>query len=97
MVDYLLVEQGKTDSIIKKMNDLYPRDVAFAINKSTPELVSYVNERLEELQHSGAFEELYQNYFFVHSDYYKGMIHKDGFTEQSFYSVFLFWVESCLK
>ncbi|WP_052404123.1 EAL domain-containing protein [Paenibacillus sp. FSL H7-0737] len=76
VVDYLLVEQGKTDSIIKKMNDLYPRDVAFAINRSTPELVSYVNERLVELQHSGAFEELYQNYFFVHSDYYKGMIHK---------------------
>ncbi|WP_313638998.1 EAL domain-containing protein [Paenibacillus sp.] len=76
VVDYLLVEQGKTDSIIKEVNDLYPRDVAFAINKSTPELVSYINERLEELQHSGAFEELYQNYFFAHSDYYKGMIHK---------------------
>ncbi|WP_339317852.1 EAL domain-containing protein [Paenibacillus sp. FSL R10-2734] len=76
VVDYLLVAQGKTDSVIKELSDLYPRDVAFAINKSNPELVSYMNERLEELQQSGAFEELYQNYFFVHSDYYKGMIHK---------------------
>lgn len=58
------------------MSDLYPRDVAFAVSKSTPELVSYINERLNELQHSGAYEELYQNYFYVHSDYYKGMIHK---------------------
>jgi diguanylate cyclase (GGDEF)-like protein/PAS domain S-box-containing protein len=76
VVDYLLVEQGKTDGITKEMSDLYPRDVAFAINKSTPELVSYINERLEDLQRSGAFEQLYQNYFFAHSDYYKGMIHK---------------------
>ncbi|WP_052414428.1 EAL domain-containing protein [Paenibacillus sp. FSL R5-0345] len=76
VVDYLLDEQGETKDIIKELSDLYPRDVAFAVSKSTPELVSYINERLNELQHSGAYEELYQNYFYVHSDYYKGMIHK---------------------
>lgn len=56
------------------MSNLYPRDVAFAISKSAPELVTYVNERLDRLHRSGAFEELYQHYFYVHSDYYKVMM-----------------------
>lgn len=74
VVDYLIVEQGLTGNIIRKMKDLYPRDVAYAISKSAPELVPYINARLERLQRSGAFEELYQHYFFDHSDYYKNMI-----------------------
>ncbi len=74
VVDYLIVEQGLTGNIIRQMKDLYPRDVAYAISKSAPELVPYINARLERLQRSGAFEELYQHYFFDHSDYYKNMI-----------------------
>ncbi|MEK5183091.1 EAL domain-containing protein [Paenibacillus odorifer] len=74
VIDYLIAEQKLKGSIIKKMSNLYPRDVAFAISKSAPELVTYVNERLDRLHRSGAFEELYQHYFFVHSDYYKVMM-----------------------
>ncbi|OMD56614.1 MULTISPECIES: EAL domain-containing protein [Paenibacillus] len=74
VIDYLIAEQKLKGSIIKKMSNLYPRDVAFAISKSSPELVTYVNERLDRLHRSGAFEELYQHYFFVHSDYYKVMM-----------------------
>jgi diguanylate cyclase (GGDEF)-like protein/PAS domain S-box-containing protein len=74
VVDYLIVEQGLTGNIIRKMNNLYPVDVAFGISKSAPGLVSYINARLDRLQRSGAFEELYMQYFFSHSDYYHGMI-----------------------
>ncbi|OMD80771.1 EAL domain-containing protein [Paenibacillus odorifer] len=74
VIDYLIAEQKLKGRIIKKMSNLYPRDVAFAISKSSPELVTYVNERLDRLHRSGAFEELYQHYFFVHSDYYKVMM-----------------------
>lgn len=74
VVDFLIAEQKLQGSIIKKMSNLYPRDVAFAISKSSPELVTYINERLDRLHRSGAFEELYQHYFFVHSDYYEHMM-----------------------
>lgn len=63
VVDYLIVERGLTGDIIRKMSNLYPEDIAYGISKSAPELVSYVNARLERLQRSGAFEELYQQYF----------------------------------
>lgn len=74
VVDYLIVEQGLTGTIVRKMNNLYPQDVAYGISKTKPELVSYVNARLERLERSGAFEELYQQYFFAHSDYHQSMI-----------------------
>lgn len=76
VVDYLIVDQGLQGSIVKKLSDLYPRHVAFAISKNTPELVTYINKRLVELHNSGAFEELYQQYFFTHSQYYRDLIYK---------------------
>jgi len=74
VVDYLIVEQGLTGKIIRKMNNLFPMDVAFGVSKNAPELVSYINARLDRVRQSGAFEELYKQYFFTHSDYYKGMM-----------------------
>jgi diguanylate cyclase (GGDEF)-like protein/PAS domain S-box-containing protein len=73
VVDYLIVEQSLAGSITKEMSNLYPRDFAFAISKSAPELVGFINERLDRLRRSGAFEELYQHYFLVHSEEYEGM------------------------
>lgn len=80
VVDYLIVEQGLTGNIIRKMSNLYPQDVAYGISKSKPELVSYVNERLEHMVSSGAFEELYQQYFFAHSDHYNEKMRNRIFT-----------------
>ncbi|MFD2409193.1 EAL domain-containing protein [Paenibacillus rhizoplanae] len=80
VVDYLIVEQGLTGNIIRKMSNLYPQDVAYGISKSKPELVSYVNARLEHMVSSGAFEELYQQYFFVHSDHYNEKMRNRIFT-----------------
>ncbi|WP_249901687.1 EAL domain-containing protein [Paenibacillus sp. PK3_47] len=74
VVDYLIVERGLTGNIVNKMKDLYPEEVAFGVSKSSPELVSYINARINRLQRSGAFEELYQQYFFSHSDYYISMV-----------------------
>lgn len=80
VVDYLIVEQGLTGNIIRKMSNLYPQDVAYGISKSKPELVSYVNARLEHMVSSGAFEELYQQYFFAHSDHYNEKMRNRIFT-----------------
>lgn len=74
VVDYLIVEQGLTGKIVRKMNDIYPQDVAYGVSLSSPELVPYINARLEHLQRSGAFEELYQQYFFSHSNSYHSMM-----------------------
>lgn len=80
VVDYLIVEQGFTGNIIRKMSNLYPQAVAYGISKSKPELVSYVNARLEHMVSSGAFEELYQQYFFAHSDHYNEKMRNRIFT-----------------
>ncbi|WP_379128203.1 EAL domain-containing protein [Paenibacillus sp. sgz500958] len=74
VVDYLVVEQGMTGKVTRKMSNLYPMDVAYGISKSSPQMVSYINARLDRLHQSGAFEELYIQYFFNHSDYYKEMM-----------------------
>lgn len=89
VVDYLIVEQGLTGNIIRKMSNLYPQDVAYGISKSKPELVSYVNARLERLVSSGAFEELYQQYFFVHSDHYNEKMRNRIFTVFSIGTILL--------
>lgn len=75
VVDYLIVEQGLTGKIVRKMTNLYPMEVAYGVSKFSPELVPYINSRLGELQRSGAFEALYKQYFFTHSEYYKNMMH----------------------
>ncbi|WP_310831112.1 EAL domain-containing protein [Paenibacillus pedocola] len=75
VVDYLIVERGLTGKIIRKMSNLYPVEVAYGVSKSMPGLVPYINARLERLRRSGAFEELYQQYFFAHSDSYTAMIY----------------------
>ncbi|MFF2909338.1 EAL domain-containing protein [Paenibacillus sp. NPDC057934] len=71
VVDYLIVDQGLTGTIVHKLSDLYPVNVAIGVSKSKPDLVPYLNSRLERLKQSGAFEELYQQYFFSHSDSYR--------------------------
>ncbi|WP_025691792.1 EAL domain-containing protein [Paenibacillus zanthoxyli] len=71
VVDYLIVEEGLTGSIIHKMRNLFPADAAYGISKTSPELVPYINDRLKQLKQSGAYEELYQQYFFKHSEDYR--------------------------
>ncbi|GGF65433.1 hypothetical protein GCM10010912_08080 [Paenibacillus albidus] len=76
VVDYLIVEQGLTGSITRKMSNLYPIEVAYGVSKSSPELIPYINKRLDRLRSSGAFDELYRQYFHTRSDYLEDLIHK---------------------
>ncbi|MBM6994692.1 EAL domain-containing protein [Paenibacillus sp. DXFW5] len=68
VVDYLIVKREMTGEVHKVLEDLYPRDVAYGVSKKTPELVDYINGRMDELKRSGVYEELYLKYFFTHSE-----------------------------
>lgn len=70
LVKTLLIKQELTGTIVERISDLYPRDHAYAVSKSRPELVTYMNARIDELQRSGVFEEIYLNFFYEHSDTY---------------------------
>lgn len=70
LIKTLLTKQELTGTIVERITDLYPSDHAYAISKSKPELVAYMNERIDSIKHSGVFEEIYMSYFYEHSDTY---------------------------
>jgi len=70
VVDYLIVKQDMTGEVHKLLEGLYPCDVAYGISKQMPELVEYVNRRIDDVKRSGVYEELYLKYFFTHSESY---------------------------
>ncbi len=70
LIDNLLVSMRMKGTIVARIQNIYPRDHAYAISKDRPELVPYINERLKQLRKSGIFEELYTKYFYLHSDDY---------------------------
>lgn len=74
VVNYLLIREGLSDEIRMVIGELYPVDFAYGVRKNSPELVSYLNSRITEVQGDPLFEELYQRYFFSHSDYYNEKI-----------------------
>lgn len=70
VVNYLLIREGISDEIRMAIGELYPVDFAYGVRKDSPELVAYLNSRISEVHGDPMFEELYQRYFFTHSDYY---------------------------
>lgn len=74
VVNYLIVGDKLTGDIHQVLYDLYPLDVAYGVNKSAPDLVTYINSRIDELRGEEMYEYLYQKYFFDHSKYYKDKI-----------------------
>lgn len=70
VVNHYIIIKGLKGTITAQASNLYPQTMAYGVKKSNPELVEYINKRLAQLQKSGVYEELYQNYFFSHSDYY---------------------------
>lgn len=74
VVNYLIVSEQLTGDIHQVLYDLYPSDVAYGVKKSSPELVTYINNRIDELRGEEMYEYLYQKYFFEHSKYYKDKI-----------------------
>lgn len=74
VVNYLLIREGISDDIRTVMGGLYPVDIAYGVRKNSPELVSYLNSRITSIQGDPLFEELYQRYFFTHSEFYNQQI-----------------------
>lgn len=68
LIRTLLIKHELTGKIGAKLAHLYPREHAYAVSKLRPELVGFINQRIETLEKSGVFEEIYLNYFFEHSD-----------------------------
>ncbi|KOA19374.1 cyclic di-GMP phosphodiesterase Gmr [Clostridium homopropionicum DSM 5847] len=71
VINYLIIEKGLKDDIIHQQQELFPTKLAYAISKSNEPLVDYINNRLKLLIKSGVYEEVYQKYFFTHSDIYR--------------------------
>ncbi|OJV65894.1 MAG: hypothetical protein BGO41_08140 [Clostridiales bacterium 38-18] len=70
IMDYLIVQEDALGTIEAQIKDLYPRPHAYAVSKDKPELVKYINQRIDELQKNGLFEETYVKYFYSHSSSY---------------------------
>ncbi|MGG6309485.1 EAL domain-containing protein [Paenibacillus macerans] len=75
VVDYLIVKRELTGKVHKVMEDMYPRDVAYGVSKNSPELVRYINGRIDDLRCTGTYEEIYRKYFYTHSEYYWNSLH----------------------
>ncbi|NCC76236.1 MAG: EAL domain-containing protein [Clostridia bacterium] len=70
LLDNLLIREGHKGPVVAQLTHLYPRVHAYAISKNHPELVTFMNKRIHELKRSGVFEEIYEKYFYEHSDDY---------------------------
>lgn len=71
VVNYLLSKEDLKGSIIPQHMNLFPVEVAYAVSKDNPQLVEYMNRRIKHLKRKGLYEELYQKYFYTHSQYYQ--------------------------
>lgn len=70
VVNYLLIKRNLTGSIVPKITNLFPVDIAYGVRKDYPELVEYINARMTALMRSGVYDGLYQQYFLNHSASY---------------------------
>ncbi|MCX8129982.1 MAG: EAL domain-containing protein [Clostridia bacterium] len=71
VINFTLLSKGIVGEVECLRTEKFNIDFAYGINKDKPELAEYINARIKSLKKSGVFEELYQKYFFDHSDYYK--------------------------
>lgn len=79
VVNHYIAAKNLRGSLVAQVTNLFPQEIAYGVKKSNPELVKYINKRLTQLQKSGIYEELYQNYFFIHSDLYNKQQKKSYF------------------
>ena len=72
IANYFLVKNGLRDRAELKIKNIFTVKSAFAVSKKRPELVAYINQRLNFLTNKGIFDELYYNYFSTYSpEYYE--------------------------
>lgn len=70
LIRNILIKQNLSGLIISNISNLYPREHAYAVSKDRPELVEFMNTRIDELIRNDVFEEIYMSYFYEHSDTY---------------------------
>ena len=70
LMDSLFVARKDKGHFSAQIDGLYPLPHAYAISKDRPELVGYMNSRINDLRKKGVFEEIYMKYFYSHSEYY---------------------------
>ena len=70
LIRNILIKQNLSGIIIDNVSNLYPLEHAYAVSKDRPDLVEFMNKRIDELQANGTFETIYQSYFFEHSNVY---------------------------
>ncbi len=70
LVRNILIKQNLSGIIIANLSNLYPREHAYAVSKDRPDLVEFMNTRIDELVRNDVFEEIYMSYFYEHSDTY---------------------------
>lgn len=71
VINYLLVRNQPNTDIIPHLTNLFPMEMAFGVSRKRPELVEFIDNRLNIVQKSAAYEELFQSYFYRNSDYYQ--------------------------
>jgi PAS domain S-box-containing protein len=71
VINFLLIKKNLTGLVIPNYINLYPVDFAYGISKKDGNLAQYINTRIDHLKKIGIYEELYEKYFFIHSDYYQ--------------------------
>ncbi|WP_051296612.1 EAL domain-containing protein [Anaeroarcus burkinensis] len=70
LMDYTIISKNLKGIVVPQVTNLFPREHAYAVSKSRPELVEYMNHKLDQLKDNGVFEELYLKFFYTHSDGY---------------------------
>jgi len=70
LIRNILIKENLSGLIIDNVSNLYPREHAYAVSKDRPDLVVFMNKRIDELKANGTFETIYQSYFFEHSNVY---------------------------
>jgi len=70
LIRNILIKQNLSGIIVSNISNLYPREHAYAVSKDRPDLVTFMNTRIDELISNDVFEEIYMSYFYEHSDTY---------------------------
>lgn len=70
LIRNILIKQNLSGIIVSNISNLYPREHAYAVSIDRPDLVEFMNTRIDELISNDVFEEIYMSYFYEHSDTY---------------------------
>jgi diguanylate cyclase (GGDEF)-like protein len=79
LIRNILIKQNLSGIIISNLSNLYPREHAYAVSKNHPEIVTFMNTRIDELIKNDVFEEIYMSYFYEHSDTYYNAKNSEAF------------------